>query len=171
MSRKEATPLENGIMLIAFGAVILAAGIGNYAKTWSEQSKCTAAAEGVMTDYHEELKTRTVRNGNFKRHESYFRYYPVYEFTADGKLCKATDKTNGSSEHDFDYGFKTEVHYDPSDPNTNYVYPVKKKGLYNTYGISGAFIIPGAALIISDRKKKRSNTLKEQMINGKEEQK
>ena len=25
------------------------------------------------------------------------------------KLCKATDKTNGSAEHDFDYGFKTEV--------------------------------------------------------------
>lgn len=165
MSRKEATPIENGIMLIAFGAVILAAGIGNYAKTWFEQSKCTAAAEGVMTDYREELKTRTVRNGNSKRHETYFRYCPVYEFTADGILYEAVDETNDSPGHDFDYGFKTEIHYDPSDPNTNYVCPVKKKHLFYACGIGGTLTASGAALIISDRKKKRSDTPKEQRRN------
>lgn len=165
MGRNEATSLECGIIMIAFGAVVAAAGIGIFTKAWLKQSKCTAAAEGELTDYREELKTRTVRNGNSKRHETYFRYCPVYEFTADGILYEAVDETNGSSGHDFDYGFKTEVHYDPSDPNTNYVYPVKKKHLFYACGIGGTFIVPGAALIISDRKKKRSDTPKEQRRN------
>lgn len=113
--------------MIYFGALFTILGIIFLISVINEKRKCTAVTEGKVIDIKEEVKYLDEDGkvdfsiGGFK-HITYRKeitYYPIYEYTVDGKIYKQQSRT-GSSHCNFCIGQEVEIFYNPQRPQQFY---------------------------------------------------
>ena len=122
--------------MIYLGAVFAILGIIFLISAINEKRKCTSVTEGKVIDIREEV--RYVENdryndrhhndggvhihlgGNgYSSHRKEITYYPIYEYTVDGKIYKQQSRT-GSSHCNFCIGQEVEIFYNPQRPQQFY---------------------------------------------------
>lgn len=135
-----------GIMLLLVSGLAMIIGSRTYYKNVEAEAKCTATTAATVVDYKKTVtKTSKKKNKNSRHKTTTTRttYSPIYEFTVDGKTYRDSDSNAASATQRYAIGTKLEVHYEPGDPDNNYLLKTEKIVLYASLGGGGFFFLIG----------------------------
>lgn len=126
--------MEEGLMFIAIGVVMIIIGLIWMKKIKDHKSSCTSSCEGIVARIDKQIQHDDGKDT--------MMYTPVFTYSVNGNTY--TNSTPGSSSYcKHKTGDKVKVFYNPDDPNKFYV-----KGDGHAI-IAGAFLFMGIVFVVA----------------------
>ena len=144
MSPKAASRLM-GVIFAVVGVLAMIIGSTTYFKNVEAEKLCTATTAATVVDYKKTVTktSKKKKNSHHRTTTTHTTYSPIYEFTVDGKTYKDSDSNAASSTQQYAIGTQLELHYEPGNPDNNYLLPTQKVVLYASLGGGGFFFLIG----------------------------
>ena len=137
-----------GVILGAFGALLLGYGIKSKKKSAFLRKTCTEETEGTVTGYHTRGEIEILRGKRGRRRYMDSRAdSPIYEYEADGRTYTVESESRDyKGKWRYEQGQKIAVRYAPGDPARYYIPGETKR---NDTGVRNLVIFGGFLLVLA----------------------